>query len=114
MHCDQLHSQEPLKPYACSRSYTGKNFGAPLEDSCVHSVGWLMSFEARSSEHLKADFDLERKVSKPSRRMLCAFFPDKPVANPQNFENLSADLAGVRSILGGLDERLSLSHLSII
>jgi hypothetical protein len=65
----------------------------------------MMSFEARFSKHLKADFDLERKVSKPSRRMLCAFFLDKPVANPQNFENLSADLACGRRFLGGWEEQ---------
>ena len=73
----------------------------------MHSVRWLMSFEARFSKHLKADFDLEREVSKPSRRMLCAFFLDKPVANPQNFENLSMDLACGRSILG-LEQSLQL------
>jgi hypothetical protein len=72
----------------------------------MHSVGWLMWFEARFSKHLKADFDLERKVSKPSRRMLCAFFLDKPVANPQNFENLSADLACGRRFLGGWEQSL--------
>ena len=74
----------------------------------MHSVRWLMSFEARFLKHLKADFDLERKVSKPSRRMLCAFFLDKPVANPQNFENLSADLACGGRILGGWEQSLQL------
>ena len=63
-----------------------------------------MLFEARSSTHLKTDFDLERQVSKPSRRMFGACFVDNPVWNPQNFENLSAYLADTRSALG-LEQR---------
>jgi len=63
-----------------------------------------MLFEPRSSTHLKTNFDLERQVSKPSRRMFGACFVDKPVANPQNFENLSAHLADARNTLG-LEQR---------
>jgi len=36
MHGDRL---KPLQRHAVGWSYTGTNFGAPLEDSCMHSVG---------------------------------------------------------------------------
>ena len=49
------------------------------------------------SRYLKADPDLERKISKTARPMLIAFFHGKSVADSQNFKNLAG-----RGILVGL------------
>ena len=49
------------------------------------------------SRYLKADLDLERKISKTAGPMLIAFFHGKSVADSQNFKNLAG-----RGILVGL------------
>ena len=49
-----------------------------------------------NSQHLIAEFDLEREISKPARRMRRAL--DKSIADSQNFKNFAAGLTGdVRS-----------------
>ena len=81
-----------LAQTAARRSKTPANaaLGGENNSARTHRRGII-------SWNLKADLDLERKISKTAGPMLIAFFHGKSVADSQNFKNLAG-----RGVLVGL------------
>ena len=81
-----------LAQTAAPRSKTPANaaLGGENNSARTHRRGII-------SWYLKADLDLERKISKTAGPMLIAFFHGKSVADSHNFKNLAR-----RGVLVGL------------